>query len=66
MNIGSTIRQMREERGYSLRELAQSCRVGYTMLWRLENDEASLTVLQLVLLAKCLKMAPTTLLRKML
>jgi transcriptional regulator with XRE-family HTH domain len=48
------LRHWREQRGYSVRELARRARVGYVTVVRIENDQVSPTVTMLEKLAKAL------------
>ena len=42
LTLGQYLRQLREERGFSLEQLAQATRINPTYLRALENDEPSL------------------------
>ena len=55
------LREKREERGYSVRELARRAGVGYVTVVRIENGHASPTVDMLEKLAKALKIHITEL-----
>jgi transcriptional regulator with XRE-family HTH domain len=48
------LRHWREQRGYSVRELARRAGVGYVTVVRIENDQTSPTVAMLEKLAKAL------------
>jgi len=48
------LRHWREQRGYSVRELARRAGVGYVTIVRIENDKMSPTVAMLEKLAKAL------------
>jgi transcriptional regulator with XRE-family HTH domain len=48
------LRHWREQRGYSVRELARRAGVGYVTVVRIENDQVSPTVAMLEKLAKAL------------
>lgn len=48
------LRHWREQRGYSVRELARRAGVGYVTIVRIENDHMSPTVAMLEKLAKAL------------
>ena len=48
------LRLWREQRGYSVRELARRARVGYVTIVRIENGQTSPTVAMLEKLAKAL------------
>ena len=48
------LRHWREQRGYSVRELARRAGVGYVTVVRIENDQISPTVAMLEKLAKAL------------
>ena len=49
------LRQWREKRGYSVRELARRARVGFVTVSRIENGHISPTVAMLEKLAKALE-----------
>ena len=48
------LRQWRDKRKYSVRELAEKAGVGYVTIVRIENDQTSPTVAMLEKLAKAL------------
>jgi transcriptional regulator with XRE-family HTH domain len=52
--VAILLRQWREKRGYSVRELAKRARVGFVTVSRIENDRMSPTVAMLEKLAKAL------------
>lgn len=49
------LRQWREKRGYSVRELARRAKVGFVTVSRIENDRMSPTVTMLEKLARALE-----------
>jgi len=51
------LRHWREQRGYSVRELARRAGVGYVTVVRIENDHISPTVAMLEKLAKALRIS---------
>jgi transcriptional regulator with XRE-family HTH domain len=53
-SVAVLLRQWREQRGYSVRELARRAGVGYVTVVRIENDQISPTVAMLEKLAKAL------------
>ena len=55
------LRQWREHRGYSVRELAKRARVGFVTISRIENGHMSPTVDMLEKLAKALRVHITEL-----
>jgi len=52
--VAVLLRHWREQRGYSVRELARRAGVGYVTVVRIENDQISPTVAMLEKLAKAL------------
>jgi len=52
--VAVLLRRWREQRGYSVRELARRAGVGYVTVVRIENDHISPTVAMLEKLAKAL------------
>jgi len=55
------LRHWREQRGYSVRELAKRAGVGFVTVSRIENDHMSPTVAMLEKLAKALRVHITEL-----
>lgn len=53
-NIGQRLRAIREQQGYSLRTLAQSCGLSFNAISRIERGESSPTVATLHVLAQAL------------
>jgi len=55
MPVSLLLRQWREKRGYSMRELARRAKVGFVTVSRIENGHISPTVSMLEKLAKALE-----------
>lgn len=60
--FGGHIRQLREDKGLSLRELSYACNIDNSKISKIEQGKVNVTVLTLLELATALEISPTELL----
>ncbi|GAF66669.1 helix-turn-helix domain-containing protein [Alkalihalobacillus trypoxylicola] len=62
MNIGERVKHLREERGWSQKELAQKMKINNSVLNRIENNKRVLTDSEIIILAKLFQISTDDLL----